>query len=201
MMPDVLVTCCCFTLLQMSPKRRRHPEVYSLNKGSDSENPPVCPACVLLCHSAQKEIRNRHAASGPGVIWLLRVTPRFPSEAFQAIYAKSSLQHLCNHQKKPKKTKTPQQTLWFRDECRKQAPDGCGHSRGPVLGFQVHPQCSPLVLRRIREDTISISDRSISIQFVDPYLHNLDGSSLRRGPRDFASNVHTETNLQILGEL
>lgn len=33
------------------------------------------------------------------------------------------------------------------------------------------------------------------------YLHNLDGPSLRRCPRAFASNVHAETNLQILGEL
>lgn len=56
MMPGMLVTCCCFTLLQTSPKRRRHPKVYSLKKGSDSENPPVCPACVvLLCHSVQNK--------------------------------------------------------------------------------------------------------------------------------------------------
>lgn len=163
MMPGVLVTCCCFTLLQTSPKRRRHPKVYSLKKGSDSENPPVCPACVvLLCHSVQNKSETgtpRQGLESFGCSALLLVFHPKPFKPFMQNHHFS----IFAIKKNP-----PKQMLWLRAERRKQAPDGCGHSRGPDLGFLVHPQCSSSVLRRIGEDTISISDRSISIQFGKP---------------------------------
>lgn len=191
--PPVLLTCCPSTKgahpLRCGGEIQKFPAQLQEKKASDSESGPFGPPALPYCASVQKQIRTRRAAPEPAVVWLLRVTPRF--------HLKPLKPDMLNHHfsvfatsKKEKKTRRPREG------------GTCRPRPGPRPGFQVHiPQCSSLELRPIGGDAISISDRSISIQFGDPYLHNLLGSALRCCPRAFASNVHMETNLQILGEL
>lgn len=178
----------CSSPVARRQKILKFPARLEQKKASDSESGPVWPACVVpqCAKTNQKQARRSGARSHLAaarcstVFHLKPLKPDVQNHHF-GVFATSKKQ---------------------RKQSGKEAPAGRGRGRGPHPGFRVRvPQCSSLELRRIGEDAISISDRSISIQFGDPYLHNLEGPALRRCPRAFASNVRMETNLQILGEL